>query len=456
MYNTRNEIKTLLALALPIMGTQLAQTGMSFVDTLMAGSLSEEDLGAVAVASSLIHPILLLLLGTLFAFTPIVAHLFGGKRQQDVPEAVQSALWVAIVIALIGFLITRNLHPIFEWMEVAPALIPKATGYLEGFAWGLPAIVVYQVMRSLNEGIGNTTPILFVAILGLLANIPANYIFMHGLFGLPEMGGAGCGWASALIMWLTGIAMTLQVLFSRKHQDYKIFDRFYRPNPKRIKELMQLGIPMGFSIFVEVSLFGIIALFVARLGTTAVAGHQVTLNFTSLVFMIPMSLSLAITVRVGQLLGAERFAQARHAAWTGVGVSLLLATFSSTLMMTFAEQIAGFYTTEQKVIGLASHLILFAAFFQFSDALQVAANGALRGYKDTRGPLMITLFSFWGIGIPLGYYLGLTEQLVAKALGPAGFWIGLIVGLSVAAALLLGRLVIIMKRSKLNEAPVVG
>lgn len=446
MYSTRAEIRTLLSIALPIMGTQLAQTGMGFVDAVMAGSISDKDLGAVGVAFNLFHPIMLLLLGILFAFTPIVAHLYGGKRFNEIPEAVQNSALIALFLGFIGIIAARSVHPILTYMHVEPELIPLAREYLRGIAYGLPALMLYQVLRSLNEGIGNTTPIFFIAVLGLLANIPANYIFMHGLFGLPAMGGAGCGWASAVVMWLSFLAISVQVLYSKHHRRYPLFKRWYRPNLKRIKEQMHLGIPMGLSIFAEVCLFSVIALFVARLGTTAVAGNHVTLNFTSMVFMIPMSLSLGITVRVGQLLGASRPSQARHAAWTGICVSLFIAAISSTLMMNFSHTIASWYTHEVAVVQLASQLILYAAFFQFSDALQVSATGALRGYKDTQGPLIITLISFWGVGIPVGYHLGLTHTLTLEPLGPRGFWIGLIVGLTLAAFLLLGRLRVIMKR----------
>jgi MATE family multidrug resistance protein len=456
VYSIRSEVRTLLALALPIMGTQLAQTGMGFVDAVMAGSISDKDLAAVGVAFNLFHPITLLLLGVLFAFTPIVAHIYGARRLSDIPEAVQSTFFVALLLGLLGFLAVRQIHPILGYMNVEPELIPMVKEYLNGISWGIPALMLYQVMRSLNEGVGHTAPIFIIAVLGLLANIPANYMFMHGLFGFPAMGGAGCGWASALVMWICFIAITLQVMRSKRHQEYRIFSHIYRPNPKRIRELTQLGVPMGLSIFAEVSLFSIISLFVARLGTVAVAGNHVTLNFTSLVFMIPMSLSLAITVRVGQLLGAERFEHAKHAAWTGIGISLVIASISSTLMMNLAESIAALYTQDHAVVKLASHLILFAAFFQLSDALQVSATGALRGYKDTRGPLLITLISFWGIGIPLGYHLGLTDKLMTEPMGPQGFWVGLIVGLSLAALLLLIRLISIMKRQSNTQTQSIG
>ena len=271
--------------------------------------------------------------------------------------------------------------------------------------------------------------------LGLLLNIPANYIFINGHFGLPAMGGVGCGWATALVMVFMMIAMCIWVRWAPYYQSSQVFVRFEWPQRPAQKGLLALGLPIGISIFAEASLFSVIALLIGGLGANVVAGHQVALNFSSLVFMVPYSLAMATTVRVGQALGAERPRDARFSAGVAMATGLLCACVSASYMFLLREQIARIYTPDTAVLAVATSLIVYAAIFQFSDAIQVTAAGALRGFQDTRITMLITLFSYWGVGLPIGYILGLTDKLGA-AQGPAGLWQGLIVGLSCAAILL--------------------
>jgi multidrug resistance protein, MATE family len=224
----------------------------------------------------------------------------------------------------------------------------------------------------------------------------------------------------------------------------QIFSRFDWPNWTTIQRLLSVGMPIGISIFAEASIFCVIALLIGAMGATVVAGHQIALNFSSMVFMIPYALGMAVTVRVGQALGRGEPRQARYAAGVGMLVGLAYACVSASSMFLSREYIARVYTNDMSVIAVASSLIIFAALFQFSDAIQVTAAGALRGYQDTRVTMLLTLFAYWGIGLPVGYSLGLTD-LWGPASGPRGLWQGLIVGLT-CAALMLG--IRLMRSSK--------
>src|SRR5699024_9135070 len=230
-------------------------------------------------------------------------------------------------------------------------------------------------------------------------------------------------------------AIFIWIRWAPYYKSSQIFARFQWPQWPAQKNLLALGLPIGISIFAEASLFSVIALLIGGLGANVVAGHQVALNFSSLVFMVPYSLAMATTVRVGQALGAERPRDARFSAGVAMATGLLCACVSASYMFLLREQIARIYTPDTAVLAVATSLIVYAAIFQFSDAIQVTAAGALRGFQDTRITMLITLFSYWGVGLPFGYMLGLTDKFGA-AQGPAGLWQGLIVGLSCAAILL--------------------
>lgn len=434
----KKEAKQLSILALPIMGAQLAQTAMGFVDTVMAGNVSPQDLAAVAVGFSLWVPIMLFMTGILLAITPLTARYHGANKAEYLGPLVQQSLILAIGLGVLGWWLLRQSTLIFPLMDVEPDVAEIATGYLYGISWGFPAVAFYQVFRSFNEGLGNTRVAFSVGVVALLINIPANYIFIYGKFGLEPMGAVGCGWATALVSWFMAISITAYSLYLPRFRKYNL-RKFQVATERYWLKVLKLGIPMGLGIFVEVTLFCIIALLIARLGATTLAAHQVALNFTSLIFMLPLSLSMAITIRTGQFLGSQKPVEARYSSMVGISLGLIIAVISASLIYIFNEWIARLYTPDPQVQALASSLLIIAALYQFSDAIQVGAVGALRGYKDTLVPLFLTLIAFWFIGLGLGYSLGLS-QVWGEPMGPKGFWIGLVVGLTCAAVIMLWRL----------------
>ena len=278
-----------------------------------------------------------------------------------------------------------------------------------------------------------------VGLLGLLANIPLNYVLIYGKLGLLPLGSTGCGWATALAMLFMLLGMLWWVRRAPTYAATTPLQRFDWPDWTLIKRLLGIGLPIGIAVFAESSIFAVIALLIGGLGATVVAGHQIALNFASLVFMIPYSIGMAATVRVGQALGREQPREARFAAGVSIATALAYACVSATCMLLMLEPIARIYSSAPEVIEVAVALIVYAALFQFSDAIQVTAAGALRGYQDTRATMILTLFAYWGIGLPVGYLLGLTD-LLGAASGPAGLWQGLIVGLTCAALMLTLRL----------------
>ncbi|MBN1141972.1 MAG: MATE family efflux transporter [Deltaproteobacteria bacterium] len=441
----QTEARLLAALAAPIFMAQLAHQTLAFVDTLMAGRVSAEDLAGVAVGGSLWIPTFLFIHGVLLSLTPMVAQLAGAGRTDETGPLVRRGLLVAIPLALIGILLLRHAGWVFTRMEVAPQVASIAIGYLKGISWGVPGLALFLLLRNLSEGLGQTRPSMVIGLAGIPVNAASNYLLIYGKMGLPALGGAGCGWASALTLWFMAGCMVLTIWRFRRYRSTRFFDPARRHGGEGALHILRLGLPIGFSLLVEASAFALIALFLSPLGGHVVAAHQITLNYSSLIFILPLSIAIAITIRVGHAVGKKRYDRARLVSATGLLVNIFIAVATVALTLILARQIAGIYTHDAEVIAIATGLLYLNAFFQLPDAFQVGTAAALRGYKDTRIPLGLIVIAYWVIGLPLGYTLAMTG-FWGPPLGARGFWISLIVGLCVAAVLLGGRLYRVSRR----------
>ena len=430
-----NDIRELLQLAWPMLIGQVAQVAMGVLDTIMAGAVSATDLAAVAVGFSLWLPLTLLGNGIFTAVTALIARALGAGQPHSVARHFQQALWLAIGVGALNTVLVANSGALLTLMGVDPHVRPLGELYLRGIAVGMPAAALLQVLRAFSEGSGRSKPVMLVNVGALLINIPLNYIFIHGLFGAPKLGGAGCGIATGISLWVNFFALALLLLPRYR----PLLRDFRRPDWSAQWRIVQLGFPIGAAVFAEVSLFALVALLIGHLGATTIASHQIALNFSALTFMVPSSLGLALTVKIGHCIGAGELARARRYTRSGLAMAIAFAMCSASLMLLFPSLIARIYTADPTVIALTAQLLFFAAIYQLSDGLQVVAAGCLRGYHDTRIVMVITLIAYWGIGLPAGYALGLTDLLVPM-LGARGLWIGLVLGLTVAAVLLNWRL----------------
>ncbi len=452
------QTKSLMKLAYPILIAQLIQNLMGFADTVMAGRVSATDMAAVAVASSVWLPLILTIYGLVMALATIVAQLAGGKQFDKIAKTTFQTAWIALTLGIsliaVFYLVTPYLY---EQVGLEPDLKRLMFDYLGFIVWGGPGFCLYLVLRNYSEGLSHTKPTMIISIIGLLINIPANYIFIYGEFGMPALGGAGCGIATALVYWVMFISMLVYTYFSKALKHAPLFKHFYWPQWSEIKIILGVGVPIALSLLFEVSLFATVAIILAPFGAEVVASHQIAINFSGLVFMVPLSLAMAVTIKVGFAVGNNQLNQAKELCKYSLVLGLVIAVFTAALTMIFSDDIAQIYTTDQKVIELAASLMFLAAMFQFSDAIQVISAGALRGYKDTKAILYITFISYWLIGLSVGLILGVTDWVVPQ-IGPYGFWIGFIFGLTTAAVLLAWRLVVIQKRVvvSLNEHSLVG
>lgn len=442
------ESKKLARLTGPILIAQLTQVLMSVVDTLMAGRVSSTDLAAVSVGGSIWVPSTLLILGLALALAPIISHFDGGNQRHKVANMVQQGLYAAVIGGVLCFAIIQCAPLILNAMAVEPEFRTITLDYLFYVSFGIPALVVYMVLRNYCEGLSFTVPSLVIGVIGLLVNIPVNYIFINGLYGMPKLGGAGCGLATAIVFWVMAIAMVTYVTCTKRFEQVRVFKQFHSPNWDDIFYVIRLGAPIATAMFFEVSLFAAAALVIAPLGAVVVASHQIALNISSLVYMVPLSLSMAVTLRVGFALGAGNPANAMLSYKIATIFGMTFAAINGLIMYLAGAWLAGLYTDDQTVIQLAAALMGLAAIFTLSDTFQAVAMGTLRGYKDTKAVMFITFLSYWPFGLTLGVILSRTDWLVA-GLGARGMWIGFIAGLSVAAVLLAWRLRIVSRRYRL-------
>ena len=437
--SVQSELRLLSRLAVPMMISQLAQMGMGVADTVMAGRVSATDLAGVALGGNLYWPVLMLLTGIVMSVTPSVAQLHGRGHAAQGGEVVRQALWIGFTGGALLIVLLNNVEPIYQRIGVDPRAIPIAASYLHALSWGLLPVLVYFALRYLCEGLSWTRPAMIITTAALLLKIPLNYVFIYGVpgWGIEPMGGAGCGWASAIVMWFQCLAMVLVAGWSRVRVA-RLFARFSLPDPAVILRLLRLGLPIGATLFLEMSMFSAVTLLIGRIGVDAVAAHQIAGNVAGLTFMVPLALGQAASVRVGFNVGAGNLAAARHSGWTAISVAVLFALCAAALLLLFADVIPTLYARDPAVVQLAASLLWFVAFFQLFDDVQVTAIGSLRGYKDTSTPMWIAIVAYWLIGFPTGVMLAF-GWFDLGPMGVKGFWWGLLTGLGVAACVLLAR-----------------
>lgn len=427
------EVRRTLQLAAPVMIGLVAGFAMNFVDTVMAGRLpsGEVALAALATGGALWSAMLMLTIGLLMAVQPAVAHLDGAGEFAEAGAVTRQGFWIALLLGLPFFLVIWSGGGILAFMGVDPAIIPVAVDYLRALAPGAPLICMVLLLRFYSEGSGHTRPTMYIGILGALLNIPFNWVLMFGHLGFPALGARGCGIATSLVIALQLLALFTYVRSHTHYREFRLFERWDWPDGARIAELLRVGWPIAGTLFVEGSLFVAAALLIGRLGAVPAASHLVAINFSALLFMIPLGLASAATTRVGNALGRGDPVAAGHAGRIALGIVLVTQTFSMLLIMAFPGAIVAIYTQDAAIATTASALLLLAAIFQLPDGIQICSAGVLRGYKDTFVPMLINVVAYWVVGLSLGYWL-----TFGRGLGPAGMWVGMIAGLSAGALLL--------------------
>ncbi len=431
----RDEVRTTAFLAAPLVVGHFSSGLIGFVDAVLAGRHGTTTLASVTIGTAMWWLPMAVPIGALLAVPASVSQLDGARRRDEIGPLFRQALWLSLALGLLLFALQTALPYVMAPMGIAPEIIPGAQAFLRGIRWGVPALTLYYCMRYLCDGLHWTTPSMVFGFGALLLLVPLGYAMTFGAWGFPELAAGGLGIASAIVLWLQAIAMAVYLWRARRFADLKLFEHFEAPRWRPIRGLLATGLPIGVSWLMEGSLFIVTALLIGRLGEVPAAAHQIAINVASLCFMIPLGLAEATTVRVGYALGSGKGAAGvRRAAFAGYALVVCTQTLSGLVMLFGHDAIVAIYTRDVAVATLASSLLLYAAAFQFPDGVQVLSMGALRGLKDTRVPMFLAAFAYWGIGMTLGAGLGL-----GLGWGPRGMWIGLIAGLLVAAILLCRR-----------------
>ena len=400
----------------------------------MAGRLGADQLAAVALGSSVWITLFLAGLGVVMAVGPSVAQLFGARQFSQIGGIVHHGFYLGLAVALLVILAMHSMGPVMLAANIEPHVVVLAEGYLSAMSWGVIGCYWYHCLRQMNEGLGRTIPIMLVMGTSLPINIGLNYIFMYGALGWPSLGAVGAGLGSGITFWLMFIFIALYTYSASFYREFAIWQRLTRPQFDKLLALIKIGLPIGLSFMLQAGLFTAVALIMGSLGTDVVAAHAVTLNFASIIFMLPLGIGMGATSLVGRAIGAQRASLARRYGMAAYGMAFVMMLFSATLTITFASSIAELYTQDQAVIHLAAALLVVAAFLQIGDGTQAAVSGALRGLKDTTVPMMFNAFVYWGIGFTVAYYLAVFRQY-----GGIGVWIGLAVCIWVAGIFLIWR-----------------
>ena len=441
--NYRDKLHRLLSVMVPIICTQIAIMGMNFFDASMSGQAGDVDLAGAAIGGNIWMPIQTGLSGILMAAMPLVANLLGAGEKQKIMVVVRHGLLLALCFALLVLVGGAAFLPHFlQNMGLAPEVYHVALWYLGGLGLGVIPFFMITPLRSLVDTLGYTHLTMRIYLLALPINACLNYVLIFGKLGLPRLGGIGAGVASGLTFWLLLCIFAFVLTRLEPFKGYDVFG-FVRPKASWLKEYLRIGVPMGVSIFMETSIFGVVALFIAKFGTETIAAHQAALNFSSLIYMLPLSFSLALTLVVGVEYGAKNYQGARDYVTIGLQTSLGIAGFYMLAEYFLREQIALIYTTNPDVVALVKVFLLYAIGWQAGDAIAAPIQGILRGYKDVDATFWASMLAYWGICLPLGLFL---DYKVGN--GAFAYWQSLDCGVISSATLLSLRLIWLQKRLK--------
>ena len=445
------DLRRTFKLFLPIFLGSIATTAMGVVDTVMAGMAGTVQLSVVAIGASLYWPCVLFVMGMTLAIQPTVAQLRGAGRTEEIAAKIHLISVITLITSVIVGIIMCFLPLCYKLMDdIDQEMVRVAQLYLYAVAAGMPAIALFNILRGYWEGLGNTVPTSVFGFIALFLNIPLNWIFIFGHFGMPALGGVGCGVATSITMYICAILMLIYVLKSKTYTKYRIYQHWFALHWPEVKQFLQFALPLALSTTIEVTCFSLVAVLLSPFGPVTVAAHSVAMNVSGVIFMIPLAIASAATIRVGEALGAGHWNRAFRSSMGAYGLAFFFYLFSVLTIIFFHQEIIELYSSDPEVIVLASLLLMFCAVYQFPDSMQVVSIGILRGFKDSKTIFAITVVSYWVIGMPIGYTLAY-GYLTGEKMAAQGFWIGFICSLSCAFLLYVVRIIYIYRRRKLPK-----
>jgi MATE family multidrug resistance protein len=434
----RQSVARIVPLAWPVFIGQLAVLGFGTIDTVLVARHSPTDLAALAVGGASYITIFIGLMGVVLAISPIVGQLYGAQRLHEAGRQVWQTLWLVLALAVLGCTLLAFPAPFLAMSQAGPEVAAKVRGYMGTLALALPASLLFTIYRGFNTAVSRPKAVMALQLGGLALKVPLSMALVSGVpaLGIPAMGVVGCAVATAIAMWLQTLA-ALAMLW--RDPFYNQFDLLApdvrRPHGPSIRALLRLGVPMGAGVAVEVTGFTFMAIFIARLGETPVAGHQIAANLVALLFMLPLALGNATSTLVAQRIGAGDLADARRLGWHGLQFGLGLAAVVAGTVFAARVQVLGLYTGNPVVIAAALPLLAWAVLFHMADATQALAAAVLRAWRIATAPTLIYVLALWGVGLGGGWLLAFNVPggVPAGLQGAGGFWIAATAGLVLSA-----------------------
>ena len=437
----RTHLTQTLSLSVPLVGIQLAQAAIGITDTLMVGRLGAAELAALALATTFFFTLFIVGLGLTQAVLPLAAEARGAEDPIMLRRAIRMGFWVAGGYTIIAIAILFNTEAILRFAGQSPETIHFASRYIAIAKWALLPMLLFMNLRAFYTVLDCANIMFAINIVGVLANILLNYMFIFGNWGAPELGVEGAAVATLGTATVTLAGMVLLSLRDKRMKDYDIYGRFWRVDLEILRQIIRLGIPIGMTLLAEIGLFAVATILIGRIGTLELAAHGIILQLATLSFMVPLGFSNVATTRVALAYGRRNREDLRRAAYITVFLAVGFMSTAALIFLTIPEVLISLFLDASgedtaAVIALAVPYLFFAALFQLADGTQVVAAGALRGMQDTRVPMIIAIFSYWIAGLGTGYVLAFPLGLEG-----IGIWIGLALGLTLAAVLLLARFI---------------
>ncbi len=428
-------------LAWPVFVGQVSVLAFGTIDTLLVARASATDLAALAVGAAAYITVFIGFMGVLLALSPIVGQLFGAGQPASAGRQVHQALWLAAALALLGSTLLAFPAPFLALSRAPPEVAEKVRGYLLALAFSLPASLLFTIYRGFNVAVSRPKAVMVLQLAALALKLPLSTALVFGVpaLGLPALGVVGCGIATCVAMWAQVLAAGLLLARDPFYARFELWGRgLDRPDGAALRQLLRLGVPMGLAILVEVTGFAFMAIFIARLGTTPVAGHQLAANLVSLMFMMPLALGNATSTLVAQRIGAGDTADARRLGWHGLGIGCSLAALVGGAVYFARLPVLGLYTRDAAVIAAALPLVAWVAVFHVADAAQTIAAFVLRAYKIATVPVLVYVAALWGVGLGGGYLMAfdILGGVPAALRGAPGFWLASTTGLVLAGTAL--------------------
>jgi len=430
----RSHIRPNFILAYPVMLSMLGQVMTGVADSVMVGWTGAVPLAASSFANIFFLIPLFFGVGVSYAITPLVAQAEGSHDENKIIDVLKNGALINLMTGLVLVSLIFSIEPFMHSMGQPEDVVTLAIPYLSIITISIIPTMIFQTYRQFAEGLQRTRVAMIIVVGSNLLNILLNYVLIFGKYGFPEMGLNGAGWATLIARIVMALGMMLYVYFGSKFQSYTAGFSIGNYSRSLINKMLHIGIPSGSQFIFEAGAFGLSALMMGWIGTTALAAHQIAINLATISYMTTSGLGAAATIRVGNFWGQRDTKNLRASAFTMISMATLLMTAWALLFIFGRNFLPSLYIEDLAVIELTASLLIIAAFFQLSDGIQVVTAGALRGLQDVKIPSALIFVAYWVLALPLGYWLAFPLEM-----GPYGIWIGLLVGLTLTASAMVVR-----------------